>query len=131
MTTFAWQAHDNLVASCNLKSEDLLHAITCAVNRVIRLSSTGKHHDAVAKVYENLDDYQKFAHRTQRLYDNFQRSRMRSQHRVRTDSPFDTICAEHSPYAWILKMEGAIPIWPRKPDYVVPDGTHVSPLRAL
>jgi hypothetical protein len=113
MLDFWWQAHADLLQSCDSKAEFLHSAITAAVTRIIAQAdrdSSSENFATTAEAYQMLDTCQEFARRTQR----FCTTMALSNKGYGSSSPFDTQPASSSTYAWIPMAVGETPVSPMR-----------------
>jgi hypothetical protein len=116
MPTYAWQIHDTLISECKTRASLLTTEIHHAIGRITMQDSadvTGANHDTIVSKWEYVQAAEQLQ---QRIFALGNRAQMRWGSNRSGSSPYDTVPAERSAYAWALDVK------PRQP---------VSPMRAL
>jgi hypothetical protein len=110
---YVWQRHDQCIYGCGLQARWLKDKILDAQARLKlqdKADKTGAHHDEIVKKWETLKAWQQMVQRTESLCEWEQAVHMN----VRTHSPFDTVPASRSRYAWALNIRGDTPVSPMR-----------------
>jgi hypothetical protein len=108
---YVWERHDQCIYGCDLQARWLKDKITAAQERLKRqdeADKTSEHHDEIVRKWKTLQTWQQMVQRTLSLCEWEEAVRMD----VRTDSPFDTMPASRSRYAWALNITGDTPVSP-------------------
>jgi hypothetical protein len=110
---YVWQRHDQCIYGCGLQARWLKDKILDAQARLKlqdKADKNGARQDEILKKWETLKDWQQMAQRTESLCEWEQAVHMD----VRTDSPFDTVPASRSRYAWALNIRSGTPVSPMR-----------------
>jgi hypothetical protein len=110
---YVWQRHDQCIYGCGLQARWLKDKTVDAQARLERqdkADKNGAHHTDIVKKWETLKVWQQMTQRTESLCEWEQAVHMD----IRMDSPFDTLPASRSRYAWALNIRGDTPVSPMR-----------------
>jgi hypothetical protein len=111
---YAWERHDQCMFGCGFQGrllKDKIAATQARLKRQDKADKTGAHHEEIARKWKTLQTWQQIVQRTLSLCEWEEAVRRMN---VRTNSPFDTVPASQSRYAWALNIRGDTPVSPMR-----------------